>query len=405
MGCAGKVGSAPSDPDGGGNVVLPECTPSVLEYIQDFVPSASITFSINDGEKVTLQVPPANASADEFHQYQLQFINYMTAGDGESIAFMSAFFTSLNTPPPAEAQPGQVFTQLSGISADGKISVYGTEHDVKDLTVDASLDGVTPDKYTITSTNSEKTTIKIYPTVGVDKALDDYYSMPGANDNGDPVVLTSCARAVLEPFVCTPVGTLAKEVSEATHSRCHAKYRVNNGDWVIYSKELNSSNVHQAHKDFLFSITAPELTLINLMPTEEGENELVTIKNVRLIADGGSGYISHLVDSSGRSDLDPDFNPSDQAIDVWLPSPFVYCKDNWSDDYVAAASSVNTPADEFVYPNGDYGAYIPPSTIKHVKPTTIEFVKSTGTGLDLVQAMFDGDKTISACGFSEWGGV
>ncbi|WP_199506836.1 MULTISPECIES: hypothetical protein [unclassified Psychrobacter] len=177
------------------------CTASNLEFIQDFVPSANLTVSINDQEKITVQTPSFDASQAEFHQYQLRFINLMTAGDGNSIAFVSAFFTNLNVSPPEVIQQGQAAVQFSGISSNGEIEVYGTTHNITDLIVDAASDGVNAERYEIASIKREKTTVKIYPTVGVSKEMDDYYRFPGASDNGDPIVITSCARAVLGDVV------------------------------------------------------------------------------------------------------------------------------------------------------------------------------------------------------------
>ena len=121
--------------------------------------------------------------ADEFELFSVIAL----APDGTSYAFMSNESVGISIGFP-EAE-----FAISGLSIDG-VTFDNTIYDPKD--------GFVPDYYTgleVTATNivPEINTVTIMPTIGVEPSDDLYYSY-GGDDSGTPIVLRSCAKAVIE---------------------------------------------------------------------------------------------------------------------------------------------------------------------------------------------------------------
>lgn len=199
--------------------------------------------SRNGAPKVTLQPPSPTASEEEYMNYTKQVLELTYfAQDGVSMAFvMGDFIVGIE---PKQDDNGNNISVMSGIPIDGVIDYVGTPYDLKEGIYDLNR-LLTAGDPTIFTPNivPEVNTLEIYPTPDTPPELDGYYAY-GGDESGEPVVIRSCAKALIESAgdetVCTPTThtILYKSYWDnrvPSDGELHARYRVNNGDWIDYT--------------------------------------------------------------------------------------------------------------------------------------------------------------------------
>ena len=163
-----------------------------------------------------------------------------------------------------------------------------------------------------------------------------------------------------------------------TSAGTYARYRLNGGDWVDYIG--GTGHITDEVNLFLESINHPssfEFEDFNAASDEGAPyvSKFIAI-NTPLIDMIGSGFTFGTVTTADGVDV----------LDMGVPIAFMF---NGYDELLSAgAPSVNDNA----YQVAAQGA------------TTIEFITSASTGVDLVAAAFGDSVTISACGYGIWDG-
>ncbi len=233
--------SQPSDGSGGDITCKP--TSITLSGESDSQAGGVLTMSRNGAPKVTLQPPSPTASEEEYLDYTRQVLELTyLAQDGVSMAFvMGDFIVGIE---PKQDDNGNNISVMSGIPIDGVIDYVGTPYDLKEGVYDLNR-LLTAGDPTIFTPNivPEVNTLEIYPTPDTPPELDGYYAY-GGDESGEPVVIRSCAKAVMEgagdETVCTPTThtILYKSYWDnrvPSDGELHARYRVNNGEWIDYT--------------------------------------------------------------------------------------------------------------------------------------------------------------------------
>lgn len=219
-----------SDGSGGGTI---QCTPTTITLTDSLLPEAPIptklTIIRNDGEPERITF---NSPGEVLPVLAL-------APDGVSFAFFSNM--NFGQPPLIDGSTAKI--NFAGLASDGSVTTSGVSHLVTEGFYNTSemLDPDIPPPLTIPDDIvPESNTLAIVPTPTIGGSpSDDLYYYLGGNDAGDPVVLTSCAKAVVAaPNVCTPVSaiiTFNEHYDTYPTGAVHARYRVNNGNWIDYS--------------------------------------------------------------------------------------------------------------------------------------------------------------------------
>ena len=166
-----------------------------------------ITTSLNGGQRKTLTT--LNLKYQETPmQFLLDLVLLGTDYNAGSMGFICQNFTSMGDGSPSfDDENNQPFMAFSGIASDGKVVFDNTPYELRDLmlmdlgAVDFDSPPVLLGVEKITPVQS---TLAVYPTEGVPRNEDMYYGIDGANDNGDPIFIKSCARAVLAKEVTPP---------------------------------------------------------------------------------------------------------------------------------------------------------------------------------------------------------
>ena len=171
------------------------CIPVSLETTagSTFIRDSKLTLSKNKGPRITIDTY-YSGSIEGSIEYQKNLISTLyLAEDGVSYAFLpSTLVPSI----PIEQEPTENFC---GLNSEGLLffnnTYYSLEegfYDLKSINPETGPKLVRPEQII-----AENTTIDFYPTPGLDKEFDTYYSL-GGNDFGDPITIISCAKVVSE---------------------------------------------------------------------------------------------------------------------------------------------------------------------------------------------------------------
>lgn len=176
------------------------CAPTTINVRLHESQTLNITTSVNGGARNTLSSPEVGG----FELFLFALSALLTDNDGGSIGFSSPLFTSMGaeTQPPLEDN-GAVILEINGLASDGTVLFYGKPYNIKNMEL-MGFTGEMPSAFSVDKIVPAQTTIAIYPTEGVMRQADLYYGLDGANDNGDPVFIKSCARAVLAKEATPP---------------------------------------------------------------------------------------------------------------------------------------------------------------------------------------------------------
>lgn len=215
------------------------CIPVSLETTtgSTFIRDSKLTLSKNKGPRITIDTY-YSGSIEGSIEYQKNLIStFYLAEDGVSYAFLPSMLVPSI---PMEQEPTENFC---GLNSEGLLffnnTYYSLEegfYDLKSINPETGPKLVRPEQII-----AENTTIDFYPTPGLDKEFDTYYSL-GGNDFGDPITIISCAKVLSEEVTCIPTNvTFSKEYHTVkphiiTVSR-------NGGPFITF--DLNSSDLDQ----------------------------------------------------------------------------------------------------------------------------------------------------------------
>ncbi|WP_201594801.1 hypothetical protein [Psychrobacter fulvigenes] len=164
---------------------------------------------------------------------------------------------------------------------------------------------------------------------------------------------------------CTPTTTLAtlETPEELDSSSVHARYRVNNGEWVDYINDLIHTPAPLSDEilDFLSSIRIQESDLLDV----DNLGDLGALGGIRLF-----NTIAH--------------------------NPVTAFNARFGDTSIRGVSRslIDNNASVDQHPNID--------KIISNQPTKVEFVVTENSSNDLVYAMFGKDETVYSCAFAAW---
>ena len=169
------------------------CIPVSLETTtgSTFIRDSKLTLSKNKGPRITIDTY-YSGSIEGSIEYQKNLIStFYLAEDGVSYAFLPSMLVPSI---PMEQEPTENFC---GLNSEGLLffnnTYYSLEegfYDLKSINPETGPKLVRPEQII-----AENTTIDFYPTPGLDKEFDTYYSL-GGNDFGDPITIISCAKVV-----------------------------------------------------------------------------------------------------------------------------------------------------------------------------------------------------------------
>lgn len=325
----GNEGDGGSDNGGNeGSSGSINCTPTTIAMTQDSSPSAvqptKITMAVNNNPAKTLSNPSD----------MLEIISTLYfAPDGTSFAFLDS--TSVGIAPDDTGTKSTI--RFSGLSKDGVL--FGdTLYDLKN--------GFAPhgsDTLFVNEIVPEANTVTITRTNGVDPSDDMYYHY-GGNDAGDPIILSSCAKAIVAP-PCTPKSARFRDDYYPDFTQIasvHARYRVDNGVWVDYTDTTNPSSTQ-------------------------------------------AGLITRFLDSirsDGNKLIATSYDPETYSTPFYCPGGEIEILGgaNPSDPMVSAAQQ----------------------SFDKAMSTKIEFAATADSFSDLVNVMFDGNQTITSCASVFW---
>ena len=180
----GKSDSLPSVP----NDEDIQCTPTAVKLTSSVSPDAitptQLTISRNGDAAETIISPDLNKILH-------------LAPDGTSYAFLSQVAFGIYPEPVGT----DISVEFAGLSTAGVV-FNGVSYDPKKgFEITSGVSSV-PESLVATSVVAESNTIAILPTPGATRSDDMYYNF-GGNDAGDPVVLTSCAKAIVKTAPAT----------------------------------------------------------------------------------------------------------------------------------------------------------------------------------------------------------
>ncbi|WP_443552884.1 hypothetical protein [Psychrobacter celer] len=180
-----------------------------------------ITTSLNGGQRKTLTTLDPKYQENPT-QFLLDIVLLGTDYNAGSMGFICQNFSSMGDGAPSVDENNQHFMAFSGIASDGKVVFDNTPYDLRDLMlIDlGAVDFDSPTGFSgVEKITPIQSTLAIYPTEGVPRNEDMYYGLDGANDNGDPVFIKSCARAVLSNDATPPASEVLPTYGKRIRTR------------------------------------------------------------------------------------------------------------------------------------------------------------------------------------------
>lgn len=269
------------------------CIPVSLETTTGatFIRDSKLTLSKNKGPRITIDTF-YSGSTEGSVEYQKNLISTLyLAEDGVSYAFLPSMLVPSI---PIEQEPTENFC---GLNSEGLLffnnTYYSLEegfYDLKSINPETGPKLVRPEQII-----AEDTTIDFYPTPGLDKEFDTYYSL-GGNDFGDPITIISCAKVVSEevtsqeePYVFSfrNYDSFSSDIKLRLNKRDNAPYR---GSWSLKDNLTgdliaNSNGDVTAGVDLNFSASnfySAEISILQEGTSEreyalEGDMQLVVV--------------------------------------------------------------------------------------------------------------------------------
>ena len=172
----------------GGNSSVIKCTPTHFDIVFNNaeLPFQYLTVSKNNQPAVTLDMFDVASTPAQQSKLASDFL--FTSADNHSIAFVDA--TAFGVYPTPNGGDGALTLPVTGISSN-MVELGGQSYDL--LQTGVNISG---SHFVISEIVTETTTVTIYPTPNASPSEDAYY-VYGGNDTGTPVVMTSCAKAII----------------------------------------------------------------------------------------------------------------------------------------------------------------------------------------------------------------
>ena len=267
------------------------CIPVSLETTtgSTFIRDSKLTLSKNKGPRITIDTY-YSGSIEGSIEYQKNLIStFYLAEDGVSYAFLPSMLVPSI---PMEQEPTENFC---GLNSEGLLffnnTYYSLEegfYDLKSINPETGPKLVRPEQII-----AENTTIDFYPTPGLDKEFDTYYSL-GGNDFGDPITIISCAKVVSEevtsqeePYVFSfrNYDSFSSDIQLRLDKRDNAPYR---GSWSLKDNLTgdliaNSNGDVTAGVDLNFSASNFYSAEISILQEGTSEREYALEGDMRLV--------------------------------------------------------------------------------------------------------------------------
>ena len=328
---SGSGGSTGGGGSGGGNPIqcIPTATTMTMTIDPSVTPPSVVTIAVNNNPAKTLSI---------YTDEEELALSLFLAPDGTSFAFLGS--TGFGIVPREDGT--KAIIDIAGLSIDG-VTFNETLYDPRggfsifDGQQRVYATDIVPEVNTVVITRTPNT-----------QPSDDMYYMYGGNETGNPIVLSSCAKAVMPiTTTCTPKSAAFRDddyYPDFTQiSSVHARYRVNDGAWINYT---DNPNVYSTQESLI------------------------------------KAFLQSIQDIDGNKLFATSYDPEG------LSTPF-YCPEGAYGVY--SGTTMDNPSVSFTQRYFD-----------KLMSTKIDFEATANESADLVNVMFDGSQSVSSCALAFW---